>query len=61
MKFSEFYRELIAAGCYVIRKGGEHNVWYSPKTKRKHSVGRHPSQEVPTGTLRKARRVLLGK
>lgn len=61
MKFSQFYRELKAAGCYIIRSGSRHDIWYSPKTKRKHAVGRHASKEVPDMTLKEARRVLLGE
>ena len=49
-----------AAGCYVLRHGANHDIWYSPKTGNKFALSRHGKQEVPTGMERKARKVLLG-
>ena len=60
MKISEFTRRLTKAGCYVIRNGGDHDIWYSPITGKKRPVPRHGSQEVPIGLLRKLEKVLLG-
>ncbi|WP_353057547.1 type II toxin-antitoxin system HicA family toxin, partial [Bacteroides acidifaciens] len=53
--------ELTAAGCYVLRHGANHDIWYSPKTGNKFALSRHGKQEVPTGMERKARKVLLGE
>ena len=29
MKYSELHKKLVEAGCYVIRQGGGHPIWYS--------------------------------
>lgn len=31
MKYNQFFAELTAAGCYVLRHGANHDIWYSPK------------------------------
>ena len=46
MKYNQLYAELKAAGCYVGRHGGEHDVWFSPKTGKKFSIPRHGSKAV---------------
>ena len=56
MKYNQFFAELTAAGCYVLRHGAN-----SPKTGNKFALSRHGKQEVPTGMERKARKVLLGE
>ena len=58
MKTKQFCAEIRAAGCYIIRRGGNHDIWYSPITGRRWPIGRHESQEMPSGTERKAREVL---
>ncbi len=58
MKYNDFYAEITAAGCYVVRHGAEHDIWFSPKTGNKFSLPRHGSKEVPKGLERKARKVL---
>lgn len=58
MKMKQFRAELIAAGCVIVRNGSNHDIFWSPITKKKWPVGRHQSQEVPPGTERKAREVL---
>ena len=52
MKYSKLKQMLIKKGCYKIREGSNHEVWFSPKTKKKFPIGRHNKQEVPTGTLK---------
>lgn len=55
MKFSEFYR-LIEQHGWTIRegkKGKRHNIYVHPDYDHFIPVGRHPSQEVPKGTLEK--------
>lgn len=58
MKYNQLYAELKAAGCYVVRHGGEHDVWFSPKTGKKFSIPRHGSKEVSLHIERNARKVL---
>ena len=57
MKYSELESELRAAGCCVIRKGGNHLIWYSPITDKKFPLGHHGSKEVPPSTERSVRRL----
>lgn len=58
MKYNQFFAELTAAGCYVLRHGAEHSIWYSPLTENKFSLPRHGAKEIPKGLERKARKVL---
>ena len=58
MKVSELIKELKAAGCYVVRQGGNHEIWYSPITGMKSPVSRHTSQELPSGTEKSIRKIL---
>ena len=41
MKYNQFFAELTAAGCYVLRHGANHDIWYSPKTGNKFALSRH--------------------
>lgn len=50
MKTSELTKMLRKAGCYIKRHGSSHDIWYSPITDKSFPVGRHPSEEVKTGT-----------
>jgi predicted RNA binding protein YcfA (HicA-like mRNA interferase family) len=52
MKTSEATRKLSKAGCTFVEHGGEHDCWYSPITKKRFRVPRHPAQELATGTKR---------
>lgn len=56
MKYSQLGAELRAAGCYVVRHGGNHDLWFSPKTGKTFTVARHGSKEVPLGTLKNIKR-----
>lgn len=49
MKTTEITRKLKAAGCYILRNGGNHDIWFSPITGNKFAVHRH-KMEMPTGT-----------
>lgn len=51
MKYSELEKMLKAAGCTVYREGKEHQIWYSPITKKTFPVGRHRTEDVRKGTL----------
>lgn len=50
MKTSELIKILKKNGCYLLRNGKKHDIWYSPKTKKQFSVPRHLSQDIPKGT-----------
>ena len=50
MKYSEFYREIEADGWY-IKTVKKHIKYVHPDFTKPIPVGRHPSKEVPQGTL----------
>lgn len=56
MKTSELTKELKEIGCYIIRHGSNHDIWYSPITDKQFPVPRHPSQDVKKGTLNKIKK-----
>ncbi len=41
MKRRELIRELVAAGCQLLRAGGRHDIYWNPLTGRKQAVPRH--------------------
>ena len=51
MKTSELTKLLRASGCRIVRHGKKHDIWWSPKTGKEFLVWRHPSKEIPKGTL----------
>lgn len=55
MKYSKLISELIDAGCYLIRHGSRHDIWYSPITNKMFPIPRHDSKEVPNGTEKSIR------
>ena len=50
MRTSELVKLLKKHGCYQVREGSRHEIWYSPITGKEFQVGRHQSEEVKTGT-----------
>jgi predicted RNA binding protein YcfA (HicA-like mRNA interferase family) len=52
MKYSEIERKLINAGCYFYKRGGNHEIWFSPITEKKFSLSYHKSEEAPIGTIK---------
>lgn len=46
MKTRDFCNELKSNGCFVVRQGAKHEIWYSPKTGAKYPIPRHQSQEL---------------
>lgn len=52
MRYSELEKIIKQAGCYILKEGANHSIWYSPITQQKFPVGRHKTEEVPTGTLK---------
>lgn len=51
-KYSELKKLLKKNGCCLKSEGTRHELWYSPKTGRMFTVGRHNTQDVKTGTLK---------
>jgi len=41
VKLREFLRELVAAGCYLKRHGGRHDLYTNPKNGKVAPVPRH--------------------
>lgn len=52
MKTSELVKLLKKYGCYLVREGGNHQIYRSPITGNVIQVWRH-AKEVPTGTVNK--------
>lgn len=52
MNYGELKRMLRKAGCQKQREGTRHEIWYSPTTGQKFTVGRHDREEVASGTLK---------
>lgn len=55
MKFSEFYK-LIEKQGWTIKQGAKHYKYVHPDFDYFIPVGRHPSKEVPKGTLEKMKK-----
>ncbi len=56
MKYGKLLAELSAKGCYRVRQGGNHEVWYSPITDKKFPLPRHgTAKEVPMPLEKKIR------
>ena len=49
MKYKQFNAELSAKGCYIVRLGAYHDIWFSPITNTKTAILSHAVKEVPTG------------
>ena len=56
MRYSEIEKALKKEGCYIVRQGANHALWYSPKTGKTFPVSRHRTEEIPAGTLRSIQR-----
>lgn len=52
MKYSEVEKKLKKAGCYWVKDGKKHPMWFSPITGRFFQLGYHRSEEVKDGTLK---------
>ena len=50
MTYGEIKRQLKKIGCYLVREGKRHELWYSPVTGETFPVGRHNTEEVKNGT-----------
>lgn len=58
MKTKQFCAELTEKGCFVVRSGGNHDIWKSPITGNTFPIPRHNSKELSKGLECKARKVL---
>ena len=56
MKVSEMKKLLRQAGCYLVREGDNHEIWFSPITGRRFTLPRHNAHELGTGIERAIRR-----
>ena len=56
MKYKQLKAELSAAGCYLLRAGGNHEIWFSPITVKRFPVPSHGAKEVPPSTERYIRK-----
>ena len=52
MKYAELERKVKKAGCYWVRDGKKHPIWYSPITGKEFNTSHHKSEEVKFGTLK---------
>jgi len=41
VKRDELVRRLTAAGCTLLRHGGQHDIWQNPQTAQKQPIPRH--------------------
>lgn len=51
MKVSELWRLLDRAGCYIYRRGSNHDIWKSPITGKTFPVSRHKTEDLKPKTL----------
>lgn len=51
MKVSELMRLLAKAGCFLYRRGSNHDIWKSPITGKTFTVPRHKTEELKPKTL----------
>ncbi|MBQ7181636.1 MAG: type II toxin-antitoxin system HicA family toxin [Bacteroidaceae bacterium] len=61
MTVNELTKELRRAGCYLLRHGAKHDIWYSPLTGKQTQVSRHGTEELKQKTLRSILTRLLGR
>lgn len=60
MKTNDLLKRLRKAGCFIIRHGARHDIWFSPITGLARPVPRHGAKEIPSGTLKSIEKDLLG-
>lgn len=51
MKSGELRKILKKTGCFVVRHGSNHDIWFSPITKKQFAVPRHKN-EIKLGTVK---------
>ena len=52
MKYSELERKLKKEGCYYVKNGKKHPIWFSPITGKEFDMSHHRSEEIKFGTLK---------
>ncbi len=57
MKYAEIQRKLKKAGCYWVRNGNRHPIWYSPITEKEFALSYHLSEEAKLGTMKSISKV----
>jgi len=55
VKYSELEKKLKKSGCFWVRDGKKHPLWYSPITEKEFALSYHKSEEVKYGTLKDIR------
>jgi predicted RNA binding protein YcfA (HicA-like mRNA interferase family) len=60
MTHNELFKRLRKAGCFIVRHGGRHDLWFSPVTGKQKPVPRHGTKEIPIGLLKNLEKELLG-
>ncbi|MBI3361353.1 MAG: type II toxin-antitoxin system HicA family toxin [Chloroflexi bacterium] len=54
MTYRELTRKLRRLGYELYRQAkGSHEIWWSPKTRRRTTIPNHGSNPIPKGTLRR--------
>jgi hypothetical protein len=56
MKYNQLKAELISAGCFLVRQGANHEMWYSPITGKYFPFPRHGGKEIPMPTEKAIRK-----
>ena len=51
MKTTELLKILKKNGCYLVRHGSSHDIWFSQLTSKQFAVPRH-KDEIKIGTLK---------
>ena len=52
MKYSEIERKVSKQGCYFVKDGKKHPIWYSPITGKEFQLSHPESEEAKYGTLK---------
>jgi len=52
MKYSEVERKLKKEGCYFLKDGKKHPIWFSPISGKEFQLSKHRSEEVKNGMLK---------
>lgn len=52
MKHSEVEKKVKNSGCYFLKNGKKHPIWFSPITQKEFQLSHHRSEEVKFGTLK---------
>jgi len=53
MKYSEIERKVSKEGCYFLRPGKRHPIWFSPITGKEFQLSNQKSEEAKFGTLKR--------